>query len=305
MGDLLAIIIGVVVAWWILKKKRSRADSGNIVTNQEKQKVNTNDIAGYGDEESIQKKFREGLSLWQKKQYIEAHDIFEKVAEQTMDPEAIRYAVMSNVAIAEIAKDTFKQYGIQDEKGYAVVSRTLHINDAKKWLERIRENAKLMAELEDFVSEYSRKCAAFSGQMSYLLNLDDCEDNLIKAINLGDNQSRMYLGLRYKEMATAAFEKAMEEFNKANADNEMIRHLLDEQEKYNKTMVLCFEEYIRLYNPEEAESDEYKLACGILAQYYSFEDNTEKDLEKARRYQLLADNFNEETKKSDASLYTN
>ena len=116
----------------------------------------------------------------------------------------------------------------------------------------------------------------------YLLGDEQFEGTLKDAVN--------FLGIFYKD-------KAEQLINLSDGS------LIDQINYYYKQMTDFFEQFIKNYNPEEADQDELVLASGLVALAYRDGIGAEKNSQKAEYYQAIADSFDPETKTSSPEEY--
>ena len=217
-------------------------------------------------------RFQEGQTLYQAGKYGEAGDIFEEVAEGTSDPAAIRatIAVKKFLAISDIG---------MIEQGFPVSEFSLEaVTSALRWIDIAERRPEFQGEMEKLLGDH-KECQAIKGKILFLLQGEEAESALIDAVERGDNPSRFLLALYYKDVGGKLVDAGDES-------------KIDIIKACYRNMTVLFEEYIANYDPEEAESDEYKTACNICASVYENGMGVEPDLEKARRYSYLASTFN-------------
>lgn len=224
-------------------------------------------------------RFQQGRALWDNGEYDDASEIFEEVAEGTMDPIAINAVIAAKVMLANA------DMGMVNSGMPVSPESLVEVNKALKWIEVAERNASMMSDSGQQINANHRTCSAIKGKLLYLLRDANCEGPLIDAIKRGDNQSRVPLALLYKDIAGELVDQG--DASKVG----LIR------EYYNR-MTRVFEDYISNYNPKEAESDEFRMACTIVAKEYEAGMTVEPDMNKVRMYRTLAANFDEATKTS-------
>ena len=237
-------------------------------------------------------RFKEAHAMWEQGEYSEAADIFEEVAEATMDPSAINMTIFSKNVLIQSDMGMFNA-------GMPVIDHALDMIDSElKWINIARQNETIMNEQPDGFADIYRTCMAYKGKYLYVkssMNEDKtidngCEAVLSEAVSLGDNQSRIFLALRCMDYAGALVDEGDE--GKVGQISE-----------YYSRMVRNYEEYIDNYNPEEADADELRMAAKQVSLAYSSGMGAPKDPEKAQKYAAIAETFNEETKTSNPAAY--
>lgn len=218
--------------------------------------------------------FNKALELFNNGDKEEAGELFEKVGRETNSEPALGNAARSYYVLAMADKTMAKQGVIDEEISLESVTKAIDVlkygfeNEILSW---------------DEYSSLLGECSAIKGFLLYMLNKPECEVPLRQAVGLGDNQSRVLLGLWYKDVAGALVDAGDKD------DIPLIKEIYS-------NMVKAFEEYITYYNPNEAEADEFRMACSIVANEYRSGMSVQTDLEKAAKYESLAANFNEATK---------
>lgn len=220
--------------------------------------------------------FNEALTMFNNGDREEAAELFEKVGRETNSESALGNAARAYYTLAMADRTMAKQGVIDEEMSLESVTKAIDVlkygfeNEILPW---------------DEYSSLLGECSAIKGFLLYMLNKPECEVPLKQAVGLGDNQSRVLLGLWYKDVAGALIDAG---------DEDAIPQI---KEAYSN-MANVLEDYITYYNPDEAESDEFRLACSLVANEYRSGLSIPADLEKAAKYEALAANFDEATKTS-------
>ena len=230
-------------------------------------------------------RFQEGKKLWlEDHKMVEATEIFNEVAEATMDPTAIELVISGETVMAGFSNNgVMSGLPIQTECKKSA-------ENALRWIAIAEKDPSIMKQSGEKILDNKKVCTYLKGKMMYLLGDDQCEGTLKDAVDLGHNQARLFLGIFYKDKA--------EQLTSLSDES-----LIDQITNYYKQMTNFFEQFVKYYNPEEADQDELVLASGIIALAYRDGIGAEKNAQKAEYYQAIADSFDPETKTSNPEKY--
>jgi len=227
-------------------------------------------------------RFQEAIALADKGQRAEADEIFEEVADATMNSVAVKVAVSSKMVMFYI-HESLLMSGVPVAKN--IIDET---EKTRYWIDLLLNQTEPSDEERSELLKNKSRCLELKGKCLYMLGDAECVQTLQDAISLGSNQAKLYLALVLKDHARD-LANSIDASKITNADAQRVMSIQSDVMNYYGSMVSLLNEYVRDYDSAGSSPDELKTACTILSVAYQNGLGVEKDNSIADYYQNMAD----------------
>lgn len=252
---------------------------------------------------SIWKERLRGAIILSETNMFAADKIFEEIADETHDLEAMRHAINSKITFFHMNEAMFDQYPGSVNDSLAEVDKAIG------WIEILKKKYRNNNAYEEAeIGEWLARCYETKGKFLYHLNLERSphKDILKKGIELGSNKSKLYLALTYHDEAKQLVAGFDESYLTTKNYNKNVQKRIDSLEErvndYYSTVVDLLEDYVSNYSEVGATAYELSKACRMLSAIYERGQYAAQNISRAEYLKNIAEKEEEKWNERFAEL---
>ena len=239
--------------------------------------------------DSAWKERLQGAKILSEHDMFAADEIFEEIADNTHDPEALRLAIISKISFFHMNESMFDQYPESVYDSIAEIDKTI------EWIEILENTSKKKIDGEAVErKEWLARCYELKGKFLYYLDQKGVATTatLKKGMELGSNKSKLYLALAYLDKAQElanSFDVASIKSNYSKKLQKEIDSIERRINDYYSNIVELLEDYVSNYSEIGATAHELSNACRILSLSYENGYGVVRNYKKAEWFKGIAD----------------